>query len=95
MSTTRKVLLWVLGMLFLPPLAGFIVAMAGQWSSAGAQFGLTIYTLGMIGMAIGAAVSVATTGMARFGMFFVFLIGMVFLQCAVFFVGCCVAISVQ
>lgn len=91
MSTTAKVLLWVLGILLIPPFVGFLAGMASAWANAS---GLIAYGFVMIGMAVGAAVSVARSPAARIGLFFVFAIGMLFLQCAVFFVGCTILVSV-
>lgn len=91
MSTTAKVLLWMLGMLLVPPFFGFLAGMASGWADASA---FVAYGLVMVGMAVAAAVSVARGPGARVGLFFVFAVGMLFLQCAVFFVGCTILLSV-
>lgn len=91
MATTAKVLLWVLGMFLIPPFVGFLTGAASNWANAGA---FVAYGFVMIGMAVGAAVNVARSPAARIGLFFVFAVGMLFLQCAVFFVGCTILVSV-
>ncbi|MGH8048097.1 MAG: hypothetical protein ACREKL_12715 [Chthoniobacterales bacterium] len=74
-------------MFCLPPLLGFLVGMMSGWSSSGGQAAFAIYAISMIVLGIAAAAA-ATSGLTRVVMAIVFLVGMVFLQCAVFFVGC-------
>jgi hypothetical protein len=88
MSTTRKVLLWILGMLLVPPILGIAAGASGAWGDVALKSALFVYGLFMVAMAVAAAMNVTRSPGARVGMFFVFTVGMVFLQCAVFFVGC-------
>jgi hypothetical protein len=88
MSSTRKVLLWILGMLLVPPVLGLAIGASGSWRDAALTSAFAVYGLFMVAMAVGAAMNIARSPGARVGLFFAFAVGMVVLQCAVFFVGC-------
>ena len=94
-SSRKTALLWMVGMLFVPPAIAFFVGMVSGWTNEGTVATIAVYCLAMIAMAVGAARSVVKERAARVAMFFTFLVGMAVLQCAVAFVGCSILLGVS
>lgn len=86
---------WTLGMVLVPPILAGLIVMAGKGADVALQLGGIVYLLAMVGVGIGAVFHLGSTTGGRVALFFALLVGMLFAQCAIFFVGCTVAMSLS